>query len=133
MISSEMSESEGGSSGVAKVLPEGWARSEAGGSDFDVAGDTGAEGAGGLDAGGGTGVRGFRKANGLGKSKGSVNRALGFAPGPFVSSMGISAVTSGVVAAAAGASDAELSVPLVKFGAENAALPCPDRTMGVTT
>ena len=117
---------------MVKVLPEGWARSEAGGSDFDVAGDTGAEGAGGLDAGDGTGVRGFRKANGLGKLNGSVNRALGFAPGPFISSMGGSAVTSGAPAAA-GASDAELSVPLVKFGAENAALPCPGRTVGLTT
>ena len=133
MISSEMSESEGGSSGMVKALPEGWTRSEAGGFDGVVAGNTGMEDTGGLDAGGGTGVRCFRKVNGLGKSKGSVNRALGFAPGPFVSSMGISAVTSGVVAAAAGASDAGLSVPLAKFGAENAALPCPDRTMGVTT
>ncbi len=59
MISSEMSESEGGSSGVVKVPPEGRARSEAGGSDFDVAKDTGAEGAGGLDAGGAFGARGF--------------------------------------------------------------------------
>jgi hypothetical protein len=123
----------GGSSGVVKVLPEGWARSEAGGFDFDVAGDTGAEGAGGLDSGGGTGVRGFRKANGLGKLNGSVNRALGFALGPFVSSMGTSAVTSRFVAAAAGASDAGLSVPLARFGAENAALPCPGRTVGLTT
>jgi hypothetical protein len=132
-MSESTSESERGSSGVARVLPEGWARSEAGGFDGVDAGDTGVEDTGGLDAGGGTGVRGFRKANGLGKSKGSVNRALGFAPGPFVSSMGISAVTSGVVAAAAGASDIGTSAPLAKLGAENAALPCPDRTMGVTT
>ena len=79
MRSSETSESEGGSSGVARVLPEGWARSEAGGFDGVVAGDTGVEDTGVLETGGGTGVRGFRKANGLGKSKGSVNRALGFA------------------------------------------------------
>ncbi len=91
------------------------------------------EDTGGLDAGGGTGIRSFRKVNGLVKSKGSVNRALGFAPGPFVSSMGSSAVTSGVVAAAAGASDVGMSAPLTKFGAKNAALPCPDRTMGVMT
>ncbi len=71
------------------------------------------------------------------KVNGSVNRALGLAPGPFVSSRGTPAVISGAtaagVAATAGASDAELSVMLDKFGAENAALPCPGKTAGVIT
>ncbi len=71
----------GGSSGTAEVSPEGRTRSEAGMFDGDVAGDTGADGAGVEDAGGTTGVRGFQKVKGLGKSKGSVNRALGFALG----------------------------------------------------
>ena len=134
--SESTSESEGGSSGVARVPPEGWARSEAGGFDGVDASDTGVEDTGGLDAGGGTGVRGFRKVKGLGKSKGSVNRALGFAPGLFISSVGAPAATSGVTAAAgvtatAGAPAAKLAMLLAKSGSENVALPCPDKTAGV--
>ena len=136
MISSEMSESERGSSGTTEVSPEGRTRSEAGVFDVDVPGDTGADGAGVEDAGGITGVRGFRKVKGLGKSKGSVNRALGFAPGLFISSVGAPAATSGVTAAAgvtatAGAPGAKLAMLLAKSGSENAVLPCPDKTAGV--
>ncbi len=72
---------------------------------------------------------------GLGNSKGIVNRALGFAPGPFVSPMGAPAVTSGATAAAgvtatAGALGAQLAALLAKFCTENAALPCPGKTVG---
>ncbi len=47
-----MYESEGGSSGTTKVSPEGRTRSKTETLDGDVAGDTGAEGAGDEDAGG---------------------------------------------------------------------------------
>ncbi len=104
--------------------------------DGDVPGDTGANGAGFEDAGGAAGVRDFRKVKGLGKLKGSVNRALGFAPGLFISSLGASATTSGVTVAAgvtatAGAPLAKLAVLLPKSGSGNAVLPCPERTVGV--
>jgi hypothetical protein len=129
-----MSESEGGFSGAARISPGGWDKSDAGTPGGDVAVDAG--GIGDEDTGGTVGTRGFRKANGLGKSKGRVNRALGFAPGRFGSSTGVFAVTSGVTAAAgvtaiAGASGTKLVVPLAKSGPENAALPCPGKTEGV--
>ncbi len=62
--------------------------------------------------------------------------ALGFAPGPFVSLIGAPAVTSGVnvaagVTATAGASGAKLAALLAKFDADNSALPCPERSVGV--
>jgi len=129
-----MSESEGGSSGAVGIPPGGWDKSDAGSSDGDVAVDAG--GTGNDDTGGTVGTLGFRKANGLGKSKGRVNRALGFAPGRFGSSTGAFAVTSGVTAAAGvtaivGASRTKLVVLLAKSGSENAALPCPGKTEGV--
>ncbi len=58
MIFSEMSESDGESSGTTEVSPEGRIRSEARMTVGDVAGDTGAEGAGDEDTGGTTRVRG---------------------------------------------------------------------------
>jgi hypothetical protein len=129
-----MSESEGGSSGVAGISPDGWAKSDAGCSGGDVAVDAG--GTGDEDTGGTVGTLGIRNANGLGKSKGRVNRALGFAPGMFGSSTGAFAITSDATApagvtATAGASGTKLIVLLAKSGTENAALPCPGRTEGV--
>ncbi len=71
---------------------------DAGSSGGDIVRD-----AGGTDDGDTWGMVGtlvFRKANGLGKSKGIVNRALGFAQGMFDSPTGAFAVTSGATAAA---------------------------------
>ncbi len=86
-----MSESEGGSSGVAGISPDGWAKSDAGCSGGDVAVD-----AGGLvmrTLGALWGLWASEKKNGLGKSKYRVNRALGFSPGRFGSLTGAFPVT----------------------------------------
>ncbi len=67
---------------------------------------------------------------GLGKSNGRVKRVLGFAPDTFKSSMDVPAVTSGV-SATVGTLGAKLAVLLAKSGGNIAALPCPERTVGV--
>ena len=66
----------------------------------------------------------------MGKSNGRVKRVLGLAPDTFKSSMDVPAVTSGVTATA-GAAGAKLAELLAKSGGKIAALPCPERTVGV--
>jgi hypothetical protein len=68
--------------------------------------------------------------NGLEKSNGRVKRVLGFAPDAPRSSTDALVVTSGVNAAA-GALGAKLAVLLANSGGKIAALPCPERTVGV--
>ena len=85
---------------------------------------------GGWDTGTAAWVLDFRKVKGLGKSNGRVKRVLGFAPDTFKSSMDVPAVTSGVTATA-GAWGAKLAELLAKSGGKIAALPCPERTVGV--
>ncbi len=68
--------------------------------------------------------------NGLGKLNGRVKRVFGFAPDTFKSSMDDSAVTS-LDTATAGALGAKLAVLLANSGGNIAALPCPERTVGV--
>jgi hypothetical protein len=67
---------------------------------------------------------------GLGKSNGRVKRVLGFAPDTSNSSTGVPAVISGATATA-GSSGAKLAELLAKSGGKIAALPCPERTVGV--
>ncbi len=86
---------------------------------------------GGWDTGVAAGVLDFRKVKGLGKSNGNVKRVFGFGPDTSNSStMGVPAVTSGATATA-GASGANLAELLAKSGGKTAALPCPERTVGV--
>ncbi len=82
------------------------------------------------NTGGDAGILDFRKVDGVGKSMGSVKGVLSFAPDTFNSSRDVAAVTSGVTATA-GSSFAKLAVLLAKSGGKIAALPCPERTLGV--
>ncbi len=70
------------------------------------------------------------KGDGLGKSNGRVKRVFGSALDTSKSSMDNPAVTSSVTAIA-GASGAKLAVLLAKSGGKIAALPCPEKTVGV--
>ncbi len=66
----------------------------------------------------------------LGKSNSSVKHVVGFAPDTSNSSRDVPVVTSGVTATA-GASGAKLALLLAKSGGKIAALPCPERIVGV--